>query len=213
MAKLFRFLAGAPDAEPITDQQQIQKDYPYWRFRVMYGMLIGYIGFYFVRKSLSVAIPVITKDFDISKARYHKIIIMTDADVDGAHISTLLMTFFFRYMKPLIENGYVYIAQPPLFKVTKGKKSRYVQSEEEKEKANQEIGEGSVIQRFKGLGEMNPHQLWETTMSPETRVLIQITIEDAIKAEKMFTLLMGDEVPPRRKFIEENAKEVVNLDI
>ncbi|MBT7903136.1 DNA topoisomerase (ATP-hydrolyzing) subunit B [Candidatus Woesearchaeota archaeon] len=153
------------------------------------------------------------EEFNIEKARYHKVIIMTDADVDGAHISTLLLTFFFRYMKPLIEHGYVYIAQPPLFKVSKGKKSKYVQSEEEKDIAIQEIGEGAMIQRFKGLGEMNPQQLWDTTMDPETRVLKQITIEDAVKAEKMFTLLMGDDVEPRRKFIEEHAKDVVNLDV
>jgi len=152
-------------------------------------------------------------EFNLEKARYHKVIIMTDADVDGAHISTLLLTFFFRYMRELVDAGYVYVAQPPLFKVTKGKKSSYVQNEEDKEAAIKELGEGASVQRFKGLGEMNADQLWETTMDPATRVLKQITIEDAIKAEKMFTLLMGDEVEPRRKFIEENAKEVVNLDI
>ncbi|MFQ5474595.1 MAG: DNA topoisomerase (ATP-hydrolyzing) subunit B [Candidatus Nanoarchaeia archaeon] len=156
----------------------------------------------------------ITQDFNIEKIRYHKIVIMTDADVDGSHISTLLLTFFFRYMKPLIAKGYIYIAMPPLYKVSKGKKFKYAYDDAEKEKAEKELGDDSVnIQRYKGLGEMNPSQLWDTTMDPDTRMLKQITIEDAVEADKIFTLLMGEEVEPRKRFIEDNAKEVVNLDV
>lgn len=155
----------------------------------------------------------IGEDFDISKARYHKIIIMTDADVDGAHIRTLLLTFFYRYMKGLIEAGYIYIAQPPLYRVKKGKKEAYVYSDREKDELIKEWGENVTVQRFKGLGEMNPEQLWATTMNPETRKLIQVTIEDAVKADELFTTLMGDAVEPRREFIQAHAREVVNLDI
>ncbi len=156
----------------------------------------------------------IGEEFDISKARYHKIIIMTDADVDGAHIRTLLLTFFYRYMTPLIEAGYVYIAQPPLYKVTKNKKTYYLYSDEELKKKLEEIGDSNVtIQRYKGLGEMNPQQLWDTTMNPANRTLLQITLEDAIEADRIFTVLMGDDVGPRRDFIESHAKEVVDLDI
>ena len=153
-------------------------------------------------------------DFDIEKARYHKIIIMTDADVDGAHIRTLLLTFFFRYMRPLIENGYVYAAQPPLYKVKKQKKEYYVYSDKELEVLLQEIGRTGVeLQRYKGLGEMNAEQLWDTTMNPETRTLLQVTIEDAVMADQVFSMLMGDKVGPRKEFIEENATYVTNLDI
>ena len=154
-------------------------------------------------------------DFDITKIRYGKVIIMADADVDGAHIRTLLLTFFFRYMRPLIENGNVYLAQPPLYKLAKkGMKDIYCYSDEEMEQKLNEIGrEGINIQRYKGLGEMNPEQLWETTMNPETRILIKVTLEDAIKADETFTVLMGDEIAPRREFIEKNAKFVKNLDI
>lgn len=152
-------------------------------------------------------------DFNIEKARYHKIIIMTDADVDGAHISTLLLTLFFRYMKPLVEKGLVYLAMPPLYKVSKGKQIRYVYSDAEKEKAIAEFGEDVSIQRYKGLGEMNPHQLWDTTLDPATRSLKQITIQDAVAADNMFSILMGDDVESRRQFIQDHAKEVVNLDI
>ncbi|MBW2999291.1 DNA topoisomerase (ATP-hydrolyzing) subunit B, partial [Candidatus Woesearchaeota archaeon] len=153
-------------------------------------------------------------DFNIEKARYHKMIIMTDADIDGAHIRTLLLTFLFRHMKELVEKGYVYIAQPPLYKVAKGKKAKYVYSEEEKVEALKELGsDGVSIQRYKGLGEMNPTQLWDTTMDPGSRTIIQVTIEDAIAADKIFTTLMGDEVEPRREFIQEHAKDVVNLDV
>jgi len=156
----------------------------------------------------------IGEEFDIAKTRYHKLIIMTDADVDGSHIRTLLLTFFYRYMQPLIEAGYVYIAQPPLYKVTKGKITKYVYNDEELQKALSEMGrEDVILQRYKGLGEMNPQQLWETTMDTENRTILQVTLQDAVEADKMFTLLMGDEVEPRRKFIEAHAKEVVNLDV
>ena len=155
----------------------------------------------------------ISEDFDISKARYHKLIIMTDADVDGAHIRTLLLTFFFRYMRPLIENGYVYIAQPPLFKIKKGKDIQYAYSDIELAEVLDKIGREKVeIQRYKGLGEMNPDQLWETTMNPATRTVLQVTIEDAMKSEEVFSVLMGDKVEPRRDFIQRYAKEVRNLD-
>ncbi|SHN69702.1 DNA topoisomerase (ATP-hydrolyzing) subunit B [Desulfitobacterium chlororespirans] len=156
----------------------------------------------------------ISEDFDIEKARYHKLVIMTDADVDGAHIRILLLTFFFRYMKPLLENNYVYIAQPPLFKVKKGKDIHYVYSNEELAKLQDEIGRDRVeIQRYKGLGEMNAEQLWETTMDPAKRTILQVTMEDAIKADELFTILMGDVVEPRREFIQDNAQYVRNLDV
>jgi DNA gyrase subunit B len=152
-------------------------------------------------------------DFDINRARYHKLIIMTDADVDGAHIRTLLLTFFFRYMRPLIDFGYIYIAQPPLYKLTKSRVEHYVYSDTEKDDKLQELGEKVQIQRYKGLGEMNPEQLWNTTMSPENRILIKVTIEDAIAANELFSILMGDNVEPRRDFIVKHALEVTNLDI
>ncbi|MBR7072930.1 MAG: DNA topoisomerase (ATP-hydrolyzing) subunit B [Eubacterium sp.] len=152
-------------------------------------------------------------DFDINKLRYHKIIIMADADVDGAHIRTLLLTFFFRYMPQIIEGGYVYLAQPPLFKVSKGKKSRYAFSDEERDAIIEEFEGQCDIQRYKGLGEMDPEQLWETTMDPEYRTMLRVTIEDAQRASENFSILMGDNVEPRREFIEKNAKFVQNLDI
>ena len=154
-------------------------------------------------------------EFDITKIRYGKIIIMADADVDGAHIRTLLLTFFFRYMRPLIENGNVFLAQPPLYKISKkGIKDIYCYTDEERDEKLAEVGrDGVTIQRYKGLGEMDPEQLWETTMNPETRVMVKVTMEDAIKADEIFTILMGDEVTPRREFIEQNAKYVKNLDI
>ncbi|MCL6452863.1 MAG: DNA topoisomerase (ATP-hydrolyzing) subunit B [Alicyclobacillus sp.] len=156
----------------------------------------------------------IGEDFDITKARYHKIVIMTDADVDGSHIRILLLTLFYRFMKPLIDAGYVYIAQPPLFKITKGKSIRYAYNDKELERILQEIGRNGVaLQRYKGLGEMNPEQLWETTMDPEVRTLLQVTTEDAMEADLIFTMLMGDKVEPRREFIEEHAKYVRNLDV
>lgn len=154
-------------------------------------------------------------DYNESKLRYDKIIIMTDADVDGAHIRTLLLTFFYRFMKPLIENGHVYIAIPPLYKVTKGKQTWYTYNDEEQVKKIEELGgmsEAIKIQRYKGLGEMNPDQLYETTMNPEERTIIRCSIKDAEEADETFSLLMGDQVPPRRKFIEENAHKVYNLD-
>lgn len=155
----------------------------------------------------------IGEDFDISKLRYHKIIIMADADVDGAHIRTLLLTFFFRYMPEIVEGGYVYLAQPPLFKVSKGKKSAYCFSDEERDAKIEELGGDCDIQRYKGLGEMDPSQLWETTMDPEFRTMLRVTIEDAQRASENFSILMGDNVEPRREFIEKNAKFVQNLDV
>lgn len=157
----------------------------------------------------------IGSEFDLEKLRYGKIIIMTDADVDGAHIRTLLLTFFFRYMKPLVENGNIYIAQPPLYKISKGKKDYYVYSDNELEEIMNEFGRDKEypIQRYKGLGEMNPEQLWETTMDPETRTILQVSVEDALAADEIFTMLMGDRVKPRREFIQKNAKLVKNLDI
>lgn len=153
------------------------------------------------------------EDFDTSKLRYGKIILMADADVDGSHIRTLLLTFFFRYMRPLIEEGHVYIAQPPLFKNEKGKTVRYTYTEEEQLTALAEMGDNVLIQRYKGLGEMDPHQLWETTMDPENRTLLQVTLDDAALADETFTLLMGEKVEPRRHFIQKNAKYAKNLDI
>jgi len=154
-------------------------------------------------------------EFDLTKARYHKIIIMTDADVDGAHIRTLLLTLFYRHMKPLIEAGYVYIAQPPLYKLKKGKKEVYAYQEEDRDRVLKDWGgnEGVYIQRYKGLGEMNPEQLWETTMDPEARTILKVDIPDAVEADRIFSILMGDEVEPRREFIQENALAVKNLDV
>ena len=156
-------------------------------------------------------------EFDLSKLRYHKIIIMADADVDGSHIRTLLLTFFFRFMRPLIEEGYVYSAVPPLYKLTRGKQTRVAYSDEERDRISAELRADNPnakvdISRFKGLGEMDPHELWETTMNPETRTLRRIKLEDAIRADEIFTVLMGEEVEPRRRFIEENSANVVNLD-
>ncbi len=155
----------------------------------------------------------IKDDLDISRLRYGKIIIMTDADVDGAHIRTLLLTFFYRYARELITNGRIFFAQPPLYRVQKGEKVAYVYSEKEKDEISGKMGSNAVIQRFKGLGEMNPSQLWETTMKPETRKLVQVTIEDAASADRLFSILMGDKVEPRRRFIEENARFVTNIDL
>ncbi|MBN1110445.1 MAG: DNA topoisomerase (ATP-hydrolyzing) subunit B [Methanomassiliicoccales archaeon] len=152
-------------------------------------------------------------DCDASKARYHHVIIMTDADVDGAHIRTLLLTLFYRYMRPLIDAGFIYIAQPPLYKVSKGGKEVYVYDDEALESIMESMGRNVSLQRYKGLGEMNPKQLWETTMDPETRTLKQVTVEDAMRADEMFNILMGDEVEPRREFIMTHADEVENLDI
>ena len=168
--------------------------------------------------------PVITalgagigEEFDVNKLRYHKIVIMADADVDGAHIRTLMLTFFFRFMRPLIEQGYVYSAVPPLYKLTRGKTTRVAFSDEERDKISAEMRGDNLnakidISRFKGLGEMNPQELWETTMNPETRTLRRIRLEDAVKADEIFTILMGEQVEPRKAFIEENAKYAVNLD-
>ncbi len=147
----------------------------------------------------------IGEEFNEEKLRYHKVIIMTDADVDGSHISTLILTFFFRYMRELIENGHVYIATPPLYQVKKGQKKAYAWSDEERDKLLAEFGQGAHVQRYKGLGEMNAEQLWETTMNPESRILKQITIDNGTEADRVFSMLMGDEVPPRREFIEKNA--------
>ena len=158
------------------------------------------------------------KQFEYEKLRYHKIIIMTDADVDGSHIRTLLLTFFFRYMRKLIELGHVYIAQPPLYKIKAGKEELYAYDDDEKENLMKRFGKNGNenkinIQRYKGLGEMNPDQLWETTMNPEKRTLLQVTLENAAQADHIFSTLMGDQVEPRRNFIEKNARYVRNLDI
>ncbi|MEK9170890.1 MAG: toprim domain-containing protein, partial [Patescibacteria group bacterium] len=159
----------------------------------------------------------IAEEFDISKLRYHRIIIMTDADVDGAHIRTLLLTLFFRYLPELIKHGHIYIAQPPLYKISSGKRLEYAYTEENKEEILGAFKKDKIlnpnIQRYKGLGEMNPGQLWETTMDPENRSLRQVMIEDAGKADKIFDILMGDEVAPRKRFIQTHAKAVKNLDI
>ena len=155
------------------------------------------------------------EDFDLAKARYHKIIIMTDADVDGAHIRTLLLTLFYRQMRPLVDAGYVYIAQPPLYRLKKGKKEVYAYNDTDRDRVLDDWGggDGVYIQRYKGLGEMNPEQLWETTMDPEIRTILRVTVQDAIEADQIFSILMGDEVEPRREFIQENALSVKNLDI
>ena len=157
----------------------------------------------------------IGEEFDLSKRRYGKIIIMTDADVDGAHIRTLLLTFFYRYMQPLVAEGHVFIAQPPLYLVKKGKDHTYLYSDDELDQHLTRIGRDSnvAVQRYKGLGEMNPEQLWETTMNPERRTLLQVSMEEAMEADEIFTVLMGDKVEPRRKFIEDYAHRVRNLDI
>ncbi len=155
------------------------------------------------------------EDFDIKKLRYHKVVIMTDADVDGAHIRTLLLTLFFRYLRPLVDNGYIFIAQPPLYKLKRGKDERYAYTDAEMEKLAAEMGghENVGMQRYKGLGEMNPEQLWSTTMDPSARILLQVTVDDAMKADEIFTILMGDAVEPRKAFIEQHAKEAKNLDV
>ena len=155
----------------------------------------------------------IGEEFDLTKLRYGKIIIMADADVDGSHIRTLLLTFFFRFMKPLVEEGHIYLAQPPLFRVSKGKNHYYAFSDKERDKLMAELASGYEIQRYKGLGEMDSEQLWETTMNPETRTMLRVEVEDAAAADEAFTILMGDKVEPRRAFIEKNAKYVQNLDI
>ena len=155
------------------------------------------------------------EQFDMDRLRYHRTIIMTDADVDGSHIRTLLLTFFFRYMPGLIEGGYLYIAQPPLFRIESKKTGvQYVYTDADKDQLLKKLdGDKITLQRYKGLGEMNPEQLWETTLNPENRTLLQVTIEDAAAADKTFDMLMGDEVPPRKRFIQTHAKEVRNLDI
>ena len=152
-------------------------------------------------------------EFDIEKLRYNKVIIMADADVDGSHIRTLLLTFFFRYMRPLIEEGHVYIAQPPLYRVTKGKEHKYAYSDIERDQILATIEGKTEIQRYKGLGEMDSEQLWETTMNPDSRLMLRVELSDAEAADETFTILMGDKVEPRREFIEQNAKYVQNLDV
>jgi DNA gyrase subunit B len=154
----------------------------------------------------------IGEEFDISKLRYGKIIIMADADVDGSHIRTLLLTFFFRFMKPLVEQGHIYLAQPPLYRLTKNKQHYYAYSDEERDQYMKQLGQ-TEIQRYKGLGEMDAEQLWDTTMNPETRIMLRVEVEDAAAADEAFTILMGDKVQPRREFIEQNAKYVQNLDV
>ena len=183
-----------------VEKQRLDKILGYQEIRAMITAFGGGIG----------------KDFDVEKIRYNRIIIMTDADVDGAHIRTLLLTFFYRYMKELIEKGHVYIAQPPLYKISKSRKDYYAYNDKEKDKILIEIGgqdNNTNIQRYKGLGEMDAEQLWDTTMDPEKRTLLQVTVDDAMAADEIFTILMGDKVEPRREFITENAKKVQNLDI
>ena len=155
----------------------------------------------------------IGEEMDISKLRYHKIVIMTDADVDGAHIRILLLTFFYRFFKPVLEGGYVYIAQPPLYRVAKGNTVKYAYSDQELDMLKAEFGDKVGLQRYKGLGEMDPQQLWETTMDPETRILKQVNVDNAMEADQIFSMLMGDEVEPRKNYIVENAHFVKNLDI
>ena len=160
----------------------------------------------------------IADEFNLEKLRYDKIVIMADADVDGAHIQTLLLTFFFRFMRPLVETGHVYLAKPPLYKLSRGKKTQVAFSDEERDRISEELKGGDAnakvdISRYKGLGEMNPEELWETTMDPKNRILLKVTLDDAQKADEIFTILMGDEVEPRRIFIEENAQYVTNLDV
>ncbi|MEG1181538.1 MAG: toprim domain-containing protein, partial [Oscillospiraceae bacterium] len=152
-------------------------------------------------------------ELDLEKLRYGKIIIMADADVDGAHIRTLMLTFFFRFMRPLLDEGHIFLAQPPLFKLQKGQSLKYAYSDKERDQISAEFGGNVKINRYKGLGEMNPIQLWETTMNPANRILIKIDVDDAARADEAFTILMGDKVPPRREFIERNAKYVQNLDV
>lgn len=174
------------------------------------------LGYQEIRSLITAIGAGIGKDFDIEKIRYNRIIIMTDADVDGAHIRTLLLTFFYRYMKELVEGGHIYIAQPPLYKVSKSKKDFYAYDDKELERILTDIGgkeRNTQIQRYKGLGEMDAEQLWETTMNPERRTLLQVEVEDAMAADEIFTILMGDKVEPRREFIQENAKKVQNLDV
>ena len=165
-------------------------------------------------------LPVITAlgtgigdEFDISRLRYGKVIIMADADVDGSHIRTLLLTFFFRFMRPLIEEGHIFLAQPPLYRITKGKEHKYAYSDEERDAILKTIEGKTEIQRYKGLGEMDSEQLWETTMNPDTRIMLRVEMSDAQAADEIFTILMGDKVEPRREFIEKNARYVTNLDI
>jgi len=165
-------------------------------------------------KALIIALgTAVAKDFNLEKLRYHKIVIATDADVDGAHIKTLLLTLFYRYFQPVIEGGYLYIATPPLYRIQKGKAISYAYSDQEKEKILKELKENYSIQRYKGLGEMNAEQLWETTMDPSRRILKKIAIEDAEEASKIFDILMGSEVEPRKLFIQTRAKAVQNLDV
>jgi DNA gyrase subunit B len=167
-------------------------------------------------KSIIIALgTAVAEDFSLEKLRYHRIIIMTDADVDGSHIRTLLLTLFYRYFRPIMEAGYIYIAQPPLYKIQSGKSVQYAYTEEQREKIVKEIGKtsGVNLQRYKGLGEMDSEQLWDTTMNPQNRLLLQVQIEDAHQTDKTFDILMGEEVEPRKKFIQTHAKSVKNLDI
>lgn len=166
-------------------------------------------------KSMITAIGTgIKEEFDLSRLRYNKIILMTDADIDGAHIRTLLLTFFYRYMPQLIKEGHIYIAQPPLYRVKNKGKEYFLHTDEEFKRLKEKLGDDKMeVQRYKGLGEMNPDQLWKATMNPQTRTIYQVSIDDAIEADRLFTILMGEDIEPRRKFIEEHAKEVTNLDI
>ena len=183
------------------------------------GVMYGAAGANNALKSMAKALGTgIGGEFNIEKLRYDKVIIMADADVDGAHIQTLLLTFFFRFMRELVETGHIYLAKPPLYKVSRGKRSEVAFSDEERDRISEELKNGDAnakvdISRYKGLGEMDPDELWETTMDPKNRILLKVTLEDAQKADEIFSILMGDEVEPRRQFIEDNAQYVTNLDV
>ena len=176
-----------------------------WTHRMQARLCSRYVSTFYLRHQRLPSVHRLKENFDLNKLRYSKIIINTDADVDGSHIRTLLLTFFYRYVPELIENGNIYVALSPLYRIRKGGKDEYVYSDEELEKAIKKVGGNADIQRFKGLGEMNPDQLWNTTMDPKKRILKKIAIEDAIRADEIFSMLMGDVVGPRRKFIELNA--------
>ena len=204
-ADVYKKETGANDETAVRDMKLISEE----TILDIYSKIYGYT----TEIEPEISDTGIAENFDISKLRYNKIIIMADADVDGSHIRILLLTFFFRYMPELIEEGHIYLAQPPLFKVSKGKQHFYAFSDEERDAYIEQLGGTADVQRYKGLGEMDPDQLWETTLDPETRTMLRVDIKDAEAADAVFTTLMGDEVDPRRRFIEENAVYASDLDI